>query len=344
MELGISMFADLAEDGNGKKQPAQQRLQELIEEIKLADETGLDAFGIGEHHRPDYAVSSPQIILAAAATVTKKIKLGSAVTVLSSSDPVKIYQDFATVDLLSNGRAEITAGRGSFIESFPLFGYELKDYNALFEEKLELLLKINAQESLSWKGRFRAELKEQQVLPRAVHAQLPVWIAVGGTPESVQRAARLGLPLVIAILGGNPAQFSAYFQYYREEYVNHGHDPANMQLGVHVHSFTGETDKIADTYFPYYAAQMSRIGKERGWPVYSRAQYESGRGKDGALFVGDPSALVDKILALQEMFGLTRFMAHMDVGGPPHTALMRSIELFGTKVAPEVRKALSKKG
>lgn len=342
MELGISMFADLAEDSNGKKQPAQQRLQELMEEIKLADETGLDAFGIGEHHRPDYAVSSPQIILAAAATITKQIKLGSAVTVLSSADPVKIYQDFATVDLLSNGRAEVTAGRGSFIESFPLFGYDLKDYGALFEEKLELLLKINAQETVTWKGKFRAELKEQQVLPRTFREKLPVWIAVGGTPESVQRAARLGLPLVIAILGGDPAQFASYYRYYREEYLRQGHDPATMQLGLHVHSFVGDTDSIADTHFPYYSAQMSRIGKERGWASYSRAQYEAGRGKNGALFVGDPAALVDKILAVQELFGLTRFMAHMDVGGPPHKELMRSIELFGTKVAPEVRKALKK--
>lgn len=344
MELGISMFADLAEDSSGKKQPAQQRLLELMEEIKLADEVGLDAFGIGEHHRPDYAVSSPQIVLAAAATVTSRIKLGSAVTVLSSADPVKIYQDFATVDLISGGRAEITAGRGSFIESFPLFGYDLKDYAALFEEKLELLLKINGQETLSWKGRFRAELKEQMVLPRAAGQKLPVWIAVGGTPESVQRAARLGLPLVIAILGGNPAQFAPYYQYYREEYVRQGHDPAKIQLGVHVHSFVGDTSAVGDTYFPYYAAQMGRIGKERGWAAYSKAQYEAGRGKDGALFVGDPAAMVDKILAVQELFGLTRFMAHMDVGGPPHKELMRSIELFGTKVAPEVRKALEKKG
>lgn len=342
MELGISMFADLRQDKNsGTHQSPQERLQELMREIKLADEVGLDAFGIGEHHRRDYAVSSPEIILAAAATITKRIKLGSAVTVLSSTDPVKVYQNFATVDLLSDGRTEITAGRGSFIESFPLFGYELKDYNDLFEEKLDLLLKINAQETLSWKGRFRAELKNQAVLPRAAQQPLPVWIAVGGTPESVKRAARLGLPMVIAILGGNPRQFSAFYQYYREEYVRSGHDPKAMQLGLHVHSFVGDTAAAtADHFFPYYSAQMSRIGKERGWPGYSREQYNLGLSKDGALFVGDPAALTDKILAMQELFGLTRFMAHMDVGAPPHKDLMRSIELFGTKVAPEVRKAL----
>jgi probable LLM family oxidoreductase len=345
MELGISMFADLRQDkSSGKHQPAQERLRELMSEIQLADEVGLDVFGIGEHHRPDYAVSSPEIILAAAATITKRIKLSSAVTVLSSSDPVKVYQDFATVDLLSNGRAEITAGRGSFIESFPLFGYQLKDYNNLFEEKLDLLLKINAMETISWKGRFRAELKEQAVLPRPAQQTLPVWIAVGGTPESVQRAARLGLPMVIAILGGNPAQFSAFYQYYREEYLRNGHNPAAMQLGLHVHSFVGDSASgAADQFFPYYSAQMSRIGKERGWPAYSRAQYDLGLGRDGALFVGDPAALTDKILAVQELFGLTRFTAHMDVGGPPHKDLMRSIELFGTRVAPEVRKALKKK-
>ncbi len=344
MELGISMFGDLGlNEATGKRQPPQQRIGELMKEIELADAVGLDAFGIGEHHRPDYAVSSPEIILAAAATITKNIKLGSAVTVLSSADPVKVYQNFATVDLLSNGRAEITAGRGSFIESFPLFGYDLKDYSALFEEKLDLLLKINASSTISWKGSFRPELKEQQVLPRAAHDQLPVWIAVGGTPESVQRAARLGLPMVIAILGGDPQQFSAYYQYYREEYLRSGHNLANMQLGVHVHAFTGENDQAAaDTYFPYYSAQMRRIGAERGWPPYSRAQYDAGRSKGGALFVGDVNATVDKILHVHELFGLTRFMAHVDVGGPPHKALMHSIELFGTKVAPAVRKALGK--
>jgi probable LLM family oxidoreductase len=342
MELGISMFGDIGTDPiSGNKQSAHQRVTELIEQIKLADELGLDAFGIGEHHRSDYVVSSPEIILAAAATVTKKIKLGSAVTVLSSSDPVKVYQDFAQVDLLSNGRAEITAGRGSFIESFPLFGYDLKDYAALFEEKLELLIKINSEERVTWSGKFRATLKDQSILPRALQHKLPVWIAVGGTPESVQRAARLGLPLVIAILGGDPAQFVPYFQYYKEEYKRQGHT-APMQLGVHVHTFVGENGKtVADSYFPHYAAQMGRIGKERGWAPYSRQQFDMALGPGGALFVGEPSGIVDKILRAHELFGLTRFMAHMDVGGPPHKEILKSIELFGTKVAPEIRKQLA---
>jgi probable LLM family oxidoreductase len=342
MELGISMFADLGHDPEtGKRQSPQQRLQELMKEIQLADEIGLDAFGIGEHHRSDYAVSSPEIILAAAATITKNIKLGSAVTVLSSSDPVKIYQNFSSVDLISGGRAEMTAGRGSFIESFPLFGYDLKNYNELFEEKLDLFLKINDQEKLTWKGKFRAGLDDQGVYPRA-QRKLPVWIAVGGTPESVQRAARLGLPMVVAIIGGDPRQFSSFFQYYRDIYLQHGHDPASMQLGLHAHTFTGTDASVADNYFPYYSSQMNRIGKERGWPSYSRAQYNAGLDKNGSLFVGEPSAVVDKILYVKEMFGLTRFMAHMDVGGPPHKDLMKAIEIFGTKVAPEIRKALKK--
>lgn len=339
MELGVSMFGDLRHDAlKDKRQAPSERLKELIEEIRLCDETGLDAFGMGEHHRPDYVVSSPEIVLAAAATVTKRIKLGSAVTVLSSADPVKVYQDFSTIDLLSGGRAEITAGRGSFIESFPLFGYDLKDYDALFSEKLDLLLKINNQETVTWDGRFRAALKEQQIHPRAERKQ-PVWIAVGGTPASVERAAKLGLPLVIAILGGDPRQFAPFFRYYDDEYARNGHAPETRQKGVHVHTFIGDPG-VADRYFPYYSAQMSKIGKERGWQGYSRAQFDMGAGKDGALFIGEPAEMVDKILMVHELFGLTRFMAHMDVGAPPHKDIMRSIELFGTQVAPEVRKAL----
>lgn len=344
MELGVSMFADIYLDPKtGERQPAEKRAKELLEEIKLADEVGLDVFGIGEHHRADYLVSSPELILSAAAPITKNIKLSSAVTVLSSSDPVRIYQNFATVDLLSGGRAEITAGRGSFIESFPLFGYNLNDYHELFEEKLDLLLKINKQSPITWKGNFRATLKEQEIFPRALQKELPVWIAVGGTPESVQRAAKYGLPLVIAILGGDPRQFSPFFKYYKDEYTRNGHNPADMQMGLHVHTFVGQDKNIADFYYPYYSSQMARIGKERGWNGYSREQYNMSSSKDGALFVGEPSALVDKILMVREMFGLTRFMAHMDVGAPPHKELMKSIELFGTKVAPEVRKALAKK-
>src|SRR5690554_5547021 len=252
MELGVGMFGDLAVDPKtGKFQSAQQRLNEIIEEIKLMDELGLDFFGIGEHHRPDYVVSSPEILLAAAATVTKNIKLGSAVTVLSSADPVRVYQNFSMIDLLSNGRAEIMAGRGSFIESFPLFGYDLSDYDTLFIEKLDLLLEIDKNERITWKGRHRAALDDQAVLPRPVKGSLPIWLAVGGTPQSVVRAGRLGLPLMLAIIGGSPRQFKPLVDLYREEYRIANHDPANMQVGIHSHAFFGENaSELSDMYYP----------------------------------------------------------------------------------------------
>lgn len=341
MELGVGMFGDLHIDKNGNIQPTAQRLQELIEEIKLMDEVGLDFYGIGEHHRPDYAVATPEIILAAAATVTKNIKLGSAVSVLSSADPVKLYQSFATIDLLSNGRAELVAGRGSFIESYPLYGYNLKDYDALFEEKLDLLLKINQSEHITWKGKFRAPLNDQQILPRAVNDHLNIWIAVGGTPESVVRAATHGLPVIFAIIGGNPAHFKPLFDYYKEVYQHHNHDMSKFQVGVHMHAFFGEAaQQTADNYYPVYAAQMNRIGQSRGWPPYHKEQYDAGRGSKGHLLIGDANQAVEKILQLHELFGLTRFSAHMDVGGPSHSLLMKSIELYGTKIAPQVRAAL----
>ena len=341
MELGVSMFGDNHYDEKGQPLSSGDRLREMIEEIKLMDEVGLDFFGIGEHHRPDYAVSVPEIILAAAATVTKKIRLGSAVTVLSSSDPVRIYQSFATIDQISKGRAEIIAGRGSFIESFPLYGFDLENYNELFEEKLELLVKINTENPITWKGKFRAALTNQQVLPRAANEQLDLWVAVGGTPESVVRAGRLGLPVVFAIIGGNPAQFKPLYNYYKDVYRQTGHDMNSYRVGVHMHCFFGEDSKqTADAYYPVYASQMTRIGKTRGWPPYHRNQFDAGRGKEGAYLIGDASEAIDKILYLQDMFGLTRFSAHMDVGGPSHTSLMKSIEIFGNKIAPKVREAL----
>jgi probable LLM family oxidoreductase len=343
MELGISMFGDLHVDPKtGKFQSAGQRLNEIIEEIKLMDEVGLDTFGIGEHHRPDYAVSSPEILLAAAATVTKRIKLGSAVSVISSTEPVRLYQQFTMLNLLSNGRAEITAGRGSFIESFPLFGHDLKDYEALFIEKLGLLLQLNQEEVMDWKGQFRAPIEKQTVYPRPEHA-LPVWIAVGGTPSSVVRAAKLGLPLMVAIIGGSPRQFQPFFDLYRETYLQSGHNPAAMKVGIHAHSFFGEDGQAtANHYFPNYAAQMNRVGRSRGWPPYHRSQFEQGRSREGALFIGDANEAIDKILYTQEMFGLDRFSAHMDVGGPSHKDMMKSIELFGNVIAPKVRAALGK--
>lgn len=344
MELGIGMFGDLHIDKNGQTQPAGQRLQELIEEIKLMDEVGLDFYGIGEHHRPDYAVSAPEIVIAAAATVTKNIKLGSAVSVLSSSDPVKLYQSFATIDLISNGRAELMAGRGSFIESFPLYGYSLDDYDELFEEKLDLLLKINRSERITWKGKFRHALDNQQVLPRAVNDHLNIWVAIGGTPESVLRAGNHGLPVIFAIIGGDPSLFKPLFEYYKNVYNHAGHDMNKFQVGVHMHSLFGDDSKqIAEEYYPVYSAQMDRVGRSRGWPPYQQQQYVTGRAPKGHLIIGDASESIDKILHMQELFGLTRFSAHMDVGGPSHKLLMRSIEIYGTKIAPKVREALKKK-
>jgi probable LLM family oxidoreductase len=306
------------------------------------DEVGLDFFGIGEHHREEYAVSAPEIVLAGAATVTKHIKLGSAVTVLSSADPVRTYQNFATVDALSNGRAEITAGRGSFTESFPLFGYSLSDYDELFEEHLELLLQINKNETVNWQGKHRPALSNQAIYPRAAQQQLPVWIAVGGTPESVLRAARLGLPVIFAIIGGNPSQFKPLFDYYRKAYAHFEHS-APLQVGVHMHAFFGDDSRqTADLYYPQYAAQMDRIGRQRGWTPYQRGQFEAGRSPKGHLLIGDANEAIEKILHLHELLGLTRFAAHMDVGGPSHKDLMKSIEIFGTRIAPKVREALAR--
>ena len=343
MELGIGMFGDLHTDINGNTQLAGQRLKEIIEEIKLMDEVGLDFYGIGEHHRPDYAVSTPEIVLAAAASVTQNIKLGSAVSVLSSSDPVRLYQSFATIDLISNGRAELMAGRGSFIESYPLYGYDLKDYDALFEEKLDLLLQINTQNPITWEGKYRPALNDQQILPRAVNDHLNIWIAVGGTPESVIRAGKAGLPVIFAIIGGNPTQFKPLFDYYKEVYQHFGHDMNKFQVGVHMHSFFGDnSQQTAADYYPLYAAQMNRVGITRGWPPYQKQQYDLGRTKNGHLVIGDANEAVDKILQTHEMFGLTRFSAHMDVGGPSHASLMKSIEIFGNKIAPKVRESLNK--
>src|ERR1051325_4973230 len=264
MELGISMFGDNHYDKNGKPEQPGQRLKELIEEVKLMDEVGLDFFGIGEHHRPDYAVSVPEIILAAASSITKNIRLGSAVNVLSSSDPVRIYESYAMIDQMSNGRAELMAGRGSFIESFPLYGYKLEDYEELFEEKLDLLVKINKENPITWKGKFRAPLHEQLIFPRAMNDHLNIWVAVGGTPESVVRAAKHGLPVIFAIIGGNPIQFKPLFKYYKDIYHHLGHDEKKFQVGVHMHAFFGEDSKqIADEYYPIYSSQMDRVGSSR---------------------------------------------------------------------------------
>ncbi|WP_395091914.1 Atu2307/SP_0267 family LLM class monooxygenase [Vaginella massiliensis] len=341
LEMGIGMFGDLQIDRiTGKIQSPQQRLQEIVEEVKLMDELGIDFFGIGEHHREDYAVASPEIILAALATVTKRIKLGSAVSVISSTDPVKLYQDFATVDLLSNGRAEIMAGRGSFIESFPLFGYELKDYDELFSEKLDLLLQLNTHEVVNWSGRFRKPLVNQSIYPQPKQEQLPIWIAVGGTPQSIIRAGKLGLPVMLAIIGGEWQNFEGLVELYHQAYHDSGHPAENYQIGVHMHSFFGEhSPNIADWFYPFYSAQMDRIGKSRNWPPYQRSHYDFGRQPYGHLIVGDAEESIEKIISIIEKFGLTRFSAHLDVGSPSHKQMMKSIEIYGDKILPKVKAA-----
>jgi probable LLM family oxidoreductase len=307
----------------------------------LADDLGIDIFALGEHHRADYSVSSPEVVLAALSTVTKRIKLASGVTVLSSSDPVRVFQNFSTLDSLSEGRAEIIAGRGSFIESYPLFGYDLRDYESLFEEKLDLLLKINDEEKVTWAGKHRASLHDQAIFPQPKQ-KLPIWIAVGGTPESVHRAARLGLPMILAIIGGQPEHFKPLVDYYRKLYASYGHDPNKIQIGVHTHTFVSDSkDKITNEYYPYYAAQMDRVGRSRGWSPYSIHQFTAGLSSDGALYMGNENEVAEKIHQTIEMFGLTRFVAHMDVGGPTHAQMMKSIELYGNSVIPQVKRALS---
>ena len=339
MELGIGMFGDLAFDQKtGKYQDAGTKIREILQQVKLMDEVGIDVFAMGEHHRADYAVSSPEMVLAAAASITKNIKLASGVTVLSSSEPVKVYEDFATLDLISDGRAELFVGRGSFIESFPLYGYSLNDYEQLFDEKLDLLLKINSEENISWIGKLRAPMENQTVYPRAKNnGKLPIWRAVGGTPQSVLSAAKLGMPLVLAIIGGMPIQFKNLIQFYKQEYLAAGFPESEMQIAIHSHTLVSEDQNVIEGYFQNYKDQMDRIGATRGWSPYTKMQYEGGRAKDGALFIGNVSEVADKIAYMKEIFGITRFVGHMDVGAPENEVMMKSIELFGEKVAPLVR-------
>jgi probable LLM family oxidoreductase len=341
MELGLATFADVV-PGADPDQLAR-RLRELLQEIELADELGIEVFGLGEHHRPDYAVSSTVVALAAAAALTKTIRLSSAVTVLSSADPVRVFQDFATLDLLSGGRAEIMAGRGSFTESFPLFGYDLDDYDELFAEKLELLLKLRSSERVTWSGKHRAALDDIGVHPRPIQNPLLVWIAVGGTPGSVARAGALGLPLMIAIIGGAPARFAPLVELYREAARRAEADPAGLAVGINSHMYLADTSQRArDEFFPVYSQMMNRIGRERGWPPMTRAQFDAGCEPDGHLLVGVPREVAAKIIAHHELFGNDRFLGHISVGVLPHEQAMHATELYGSEVAPVVREALGK--
>ncbi len=341
MELGLHTFGDVDAAAPDKGAEGARRIKDLLEEIALADQVGLDVFGLGEHHRPDYVISSPSTVLAAAAAITKNIRLTSAVSVLSSDDPVRVFQQFSTVDLISNGRAEIMAGRGSFIESYPLFGYDLGDYDELFTEKLDLLLAIRDEEVVTWQGEKRAPINGRGVYPRPLQKELPIWIAVGGTPQSVARAGAMGLPLAVAIIGGEYPRFAPFFNLYREAARRAGQDPAKLKTSINVHGFIADTTQAAaDQFYGPQAEVMNRIGRERGWGPTNRAHFDEARSKLGNLFLGEPELVAEKIVAAHQVFGVDRFLLQMAIGPMPHAQVMRGIELYGTKVAPLVRKEL----
>jgi probable LLM family oxidoreductase len=337
MELGVYTFAELRPDPeNGQAIDPARRLRDLTEEMELADRLGLDVFGVGEHHRPDFAVSSPAVVLGAAAVRTGRIRLTSAVTVLSSDDPVRVFQDFATVDLLSGGRAEIMAGRGSFIESFPLFGFDLADYDELFVENLALLLRLRESERVQWSGTHRAPIDDLGVYPRPLQEPLPVWVAVGGNPESAIRAGRLGLPMALAIIGGKPERFVPFVELHRRAAAETGYEPL-PPVSINSHAYVAETsEQAAEEFFPPYAAMMNAIGKERGWSEITRQDFDALRTLRGALVVGSPQDVIEKILYQHQLFGHQRFLAQISVGTLPHQQALRAIELFATEVAPAV--------
>jgi probable LLM family oxidoreductase len=337
MQIGIDSFVETVIGSS--REPGElgaQRVRELLEEVELADRSGLDLYAIGEHHREEYIASSPAVLLAAAAARTSNIRLSSAVTVLSSDDPVRVFQDFATLDLISNGRAEIIVGRGSFIESYPLFGYDLNHYDELFAEKLDLLLALREQVHIHWSGKHRAELTGQGVWPRPLQAKLPIRLGVGGTPASFVRAGTLGLPLTVAIIGGEPHRFRPLIELYREAGKRAGHDPASLDVAVHAIGFVADsTDEAANTLWPAYSTTFARIGRERGWPPTTRAAYDAQRGESGAFFIGDPETIARKMWSVSDALGgVSRFSLMMSGGALPHAKLMQAIELLGTEVRP----------
>jgi probable LLM family oxidoreductase len=344
MQIGIDSFAAAISDpATGLTISPVQRMQNLLEEIELADQVGLDVFGIGEHHRPEFLDSAPVVILSAAAARTRNIRLTSAVTVLSAADPVRVFQEFATLDLISHGRAEIVAGRGSFVESFPLFGLRLEDYDSLFSEKLDLLLNIRENTHVQWSGKHRAPLTGQAIYPRPLQNPLPIWVGVGGTPESFVRAGMLGLPLMVAIIGGEPKRFRPLVDLYREAGRRAGHSAEKLTIGLHSIGFVGDTTKqAADDFYPGYAHTFTEIGKERGWPPTTRAQFDALRGPTGALLIGDAETVAQKILYVDEALGgLSRITFQMGVSTLAHPKMLRAIEILGTRVVPIVRKALT---
>lgn len=337
MELGLTSFAETIPNISGEVVGHGERLRQVLEEIELAEKVGLDVYGLGEHHRPDFASSAPAVALAAAAGRTSKIRLFPAVSILSTDDPVRVFQEYATLDLVSSGRAELLVGRGSFIESFPLFGYSLDDYNEIFAEKLDLLLEIRDNERVSWSGRFRSPIEDTGIYPRP-ERPLPIRVAVGGTPQSIVRAATRGLPVALAIIGGSPDRFRVLADLHRKTLVESGYDPEEVPLSVHGHGFVADsTEQAADEFYPSYAAAMTRIGRERGWGPMTREQYDMMRQPDGSLVLGDPETVAAKIVRWKEVLGVNRFELHVSVGTLPHEKVLRSIELLGTEVAPLVR-------
>jgi probable LLM family oxidoreductase len=342
MQIGIDSFA-AAYDESSRAVPQSERLRHLVEQIEHADQVGLDVFGIGEHHRQEYLDAAPAVILGAAAARTRRIRLTSAVTVLSAADPVRVFQQFATLDLLSGGRAEMVVGRGSSIEAFPLFGYRLEDYDALFAEKLDLLLRIRDNEHVNWSGRFRPALTGQGVYPRPVQNPLPIWLGVGGTPQSFARAGALGLPLMVAIIGGEPRRFRPLIDLYRETGERYGHSPDRLKVGVHALGYVAETtQEAADEFFPGYARAFTDVGKERGWPPVTRAGFDAQRGPHGALLIGSPEEVAEKIVRHSEALGgISRLTFQMNAASLPHAKLMQAIEAIGTRVAPAVKGELA---
>lgn len=346
MEIGIYTLADIGPDPlAGTTVSAHQRVREIIEAAKLAEEAGLDIFGVGEHHRLDYAVSATPVVLAAIAQVTKRIKLTSTTTVLSTVDPVRLFEDFATLDLVSDGRAEIIAGRGAFIESYPLFGYSTDDYDALFSEHLDLLLELNKNEIVTWSGQLRSPLRNAEISPRPVQKQLPIWVGVGGTLESAARAGRYGVGMAIAMLGGDPVRFMPLVEAYQGAGINAGHELQDLKVGVTGHAYIAKTTQQAkDEFYPYYSNYWSYVNRQRGAMAFrmTQADYEQMTAPNTALFVGSPQQIAEKILRQYELFGHQRFIAQMDIGGLPFHKVAAGIELLASEVAPIVRKATSK--
>jgi len=339
VELGLDTFGDVTVGADGERTPYAQVIRDVVEQAVLADRVGIDVFGVGEHHRDDYAISAPDVVLAAIAGRTERIKLGTAVTVLSSDDPVRVFERFATLDAVSNGRAEITLGRGSFTESFPLFGYDLADYETLFAEKLDLMTHLLEEGPVTWEGTIRAALKDQQVYPKTESGRITTWVGVGGSPQSVVRAASYGLPLVLAVIGGDPVRFAPYAELYRKALRELGKE--ELPIAVHAPGFVAETDEEAvETLYPHAKVMLDRIGAERGWPPLTRARFEADV-RGGAQHVGSPETVARKIARTVRALGLQRFDLKYATGPLPHAELMKSIELYGTRVAPRVRELLA---